>query len=466
MSMKIRNAFFRWIVGITFIVPLISSPGAAFKPPQDPPRYLFIVEKSDHTQAARINLPQTMFDLVYHGANGNLPDGGVFEIWVFGEQTIYRGFEPEMLTPRSHLMLGSKASAYVKTANCGGPPDIVQMAEHMQGAGDLAIELTVVLVTAPETRLTGTKIDSEVNAIYEQKAAAQAEAGRPFITSIRFQDGKIVGWQISDSPFTMTMPPMPVSPLPIGERERIVAEARQAHFEKERAAAEAAKPKPAPITTKTARDDTPDDARDGAIILRGTPNKPPTEESTKPAEKKLEETPAATAETSNTETKSETTKVAPVTPLPAAESNNDKTTVASTTETSTEKPVAKSDNQVDTKPPSVETVSAPTPKPPAPEPVDQPVKESTNVEKSSTAASNPPVAVAKAPTPQKVSPTNAPPQAATSLAPQTWFTVGGLFVAGLCFFVVAALLAWVLMRRTRSTSGPSYITRSIDDRHD
>lgn len=465
MSMKIRNAFFRWIVGITFILPFFSSPGAAFKPPQDPPRYLFIVEKSDHTQAARINLPQTMFDLVYHGANGNLPDGGVFEIWVFGEQTIYRGFEPEMLTPRAHLMLGSKASAYVKTANCGGPPDIAQMAEHMQGAGDLAIELTVILVTAPETRLTGTKIDSEVNAIYAQKAAAQADAGRPFITSIRFQDGKIVGWQVSDSPFTMTMPPMPVSPLPIGERERIVAEARQAHFEKERAAAEAAKPKPAPITTKAARNDTPDDARDGAIILRGTPTKPPTEEPAKPAEQKPEDTQPATAETSTSDKKPDTTKVAPVAPPPIAESNNKTTTVAPTIDASTEKPVAISDTQVDTTP-SIEAVSAPTPKPSAPKPIEQPAKESTTVEKSSTAASNPPTAVTKAPTPQKVSSTNTPPQAATSLAPQTWFTVGGLFVAGLCFFVVAALLAWVLMRRTRSTSGPSYITRSIDDRHD
>jgi hypothetical protein len=64
------------------------------------------------------------------------------------------------------------------------------------------------------------------------------------------------------------------------------------------------------------------------------------------------------------------------------------------------------------------------------------------------------------------SPTNLDPQTAVVVPTRTWLTAGGLFVAGLSFFVVAALLAWVLLRRARAAAGPSYITRSIEHRRD
>jgi hypothetical protein len=56
------------------------------------------------------------------------------------------------------------------------------------------------------------------------------------------------------------------------------------------------------------------------------------------------------------------------------------------------------------------------------------------------------------------------PSALEAVSAPTWFTAGGLFVAGIFFFAVAVVLTWVLVRRARAATGPSYITRSIDDR--
>jgi hypothetical protein len=203
-------------------------------PPASPPRFLFIVEKSAATAALGLDLPQTLFDLVYRGANGHLPYGGVFEIWVFGEETIIRGFTPQMLLPNNRLQLARMASAYVRTASSGGEVAVGKMVEHLLGATEMAQELTVFLLTAPGTRLSGTPRDAELNLIFDTNAEAQRVAGRPFITAIRIQDGLLAATSVSDSPFTMTVPPMPPTRMTPQQREALIAETRRLREEREK----------------------------------------------------------------------------------------------------------------------------------------------------------------------------------------------------------------------------------------
>jgi len=381
--------------------------GAEFIPPTDPPRFLFIVEKSDATRALGLDLSQTMFDLVYRGANGHLPDGGVFEIWIFGEETVFRGFAPQMLTPNNRLPVASRASAYVRATKSGGPADVARLLEHVRGASELGMELTIILVTAPDTRVSGTPRDAEINGMFDLQAEAQRAAGRPFITSLRVQDAVLAASTVSDSPFTMTMPPMPPSKLTPEEREQRVADARQARLEREKAAAP-----PEPVVVIPAppprRPDIPDEEREGAIILKGSPRtaEPPAETATKPT---TEPTPSPAP--------------VPADPAPPANANG---------------------------------VTAPTP-------VEAAIAPAATLA-ATNSAPTPSTAMAT-PTPP-ASATNAVPQPAVAVPARTWLTAGGLFVAGLGFFVVAALLAWVLMRRARAAAGPSYITRSIENRRD
>jgi hypothetical protein len=351
-----------------------------------------------------------MFDLVYRGANGHLPDGGVFEIWLFGEETIFRGFAPQMLTPNNRLPLASRASAYVRQATSGGPADVSKLVEHVRGASELGMELTIFLVTAPDTRLSGTPRDAEINGMLEANAEIQRAAGRPFITAIRVQDGVLAASTVNDSPFTMVAPAMPPSQLTQEERERRVAAAQQARLEREKPAAPPEVVAPAPVVTQR-RNDIPDDEREGAIILRGNPraDPPPTPSTTTAASPATTPVPAETT----TAPKADSPVTAAATPPPAAAD------------------------------------------PPPTAPVTTPV--------AAPAAS--PIATPAPGLPggnAAVNPTNLVAQTAVTVPVRTWFTVGGLFVAGLGFFVVAALLAWVLMRRARAAAGPSYITRSIE----
>ena len=395
-------------------------------PPEKPPRFLFIVEKSEATLTRGLDLPQTMFDLVYRGANGHLPDGGVFEIWLFGADTIFRGFPPQMLTPNNRLPLASRASAYVRQAKSGGPADVSKLVEHVRGASELGMELTIILVTAPETRLSGTPRDAEINGVLEANAEVQRAAGRPFITAIRVQDGAIAASTVNGSPFTMVMPPMPPSQLTEEEREQRLAAAQQARLEREKAAAPPEVAAPAPVVIQR-RNDIPDEEREGAIILKGNPraNQPP---------------PVAAVESAPTDV------AAVASPVPAEAAATPRT----------DEPAAGA-----AKPPT-----------PAVSPVATPPGAQATARGGSQGPAN-----GAAPESLAVDPgqpdahalagaTNLVPQAAVAVPARTWFTAGGLFVAGLSFFVVAALLVWVLMRRARAAAGPSYITRSIEHRRE
>ncbi|HSH15015.1 MAG TPA: hypothetical protein VLD18_03205, partial [Verrucomicrobiae bacterium] len=171
--MNVRRTLLWMMIACLAVVESRPAHGADSTPPASPPRFLFIVEKSEASQVPGMDLAQTLFDLVYHGANGHLPYGGVFEIWVFGEETIIRGFAPQMLLPNNRLQLARMASGYVRTTTSGGVAAVDKMVEHLLGATELAQELTVFLLTAPETRLNGTPRDAELNVIYDTNAGAQ-----------------------------------------------------------------------------------------------------------------------------------------------------------------------------------------------------------------------------------------------------------------------------------------------------
>ena len=414
--------------------------GADFVPPENPPRFVFIVEKSEATEALRLDLPQTVFDLVYRGANGHLPDGAVFEIWLFGAETILRGFQPQMLTPQNHLPLASRASGYVRAAKNGGKADVNKLVEHIRGAGEMGLELTIILVTAPDTRLNGTRSDAEINGVLDANAETQRTARRPFITSIRVQDGQLAAFVVSDSPFTMVIPPMPATQLSAEERETKIAEARKVRLEKEQAvAATVATPTPpatAPAPVRRNRD-IPDEEREGAIIIKGSATRPPVVDQAA-AQPALTAPPTSTAANPVEALAKPTAATEPATTTPPP---------GSTTPAPTSQPA---------EPPKTETTAT------TAAPLADPVVPATIAGTPAVTVTNP----ASAPTPVAAPLPNGLPQTAVTLPPKSWLTAGGLFIAGLSFFVVAALLAWVLMRRARAVSGPSYITRSIEERRD
>lgn len=502
--MNVRRTLLWMMIACLAVVGSRPAHGADSTPAVSPPRFLFIVEKSEATQALGLDVPQTMFDLVYRGANGHLPDGGVFEIWVFGEETIIRGFAPQMLLPNNRLQLARMASGYVRAASAGGVAAVDKMAEHLLGATEIAQELTVFLLSAPDTRMSGTPRDAELNLIYDTNAEAQRAAGRPFITAIRIQDGLLAATSVSDSPFTMIVPPMPPTRMSPQQREALIAEARRLREEREKPPVV---PKAEPVVEPAGQlvdQNLPDETHEEGVVIPKPETvlvEPANEVAVvdPPVVVSVAETPPpATPPQAVAET------VTPPAATPAVEKPEPPVARPSVSEAArAETPVREIElpsqpTPAPSDPPvilqfqqaaaidaSPEPVPAPEPKPSAKQPETPPTAvtsiRSQPVEPASQTPQTPPAATVSPPeakveqrpaavaatTPAPASadePKAGAPPAMDAVSAPSWFTAGGLFVAGIFFFSVAVLLTWVLMRRARTASGPSYITRSIDDR--
>ncbi len=414
---------------------------SAFVPPPNPPRYFIVVEKTAVAAPYDGAIRQAVFDLVYQGAGGEMADGSVIEIWTYGEDTATRGFAPEMLMPDNHLIVAQRASAYVRGVPSTGEGDMPQFAEHMRNLASVAFETTLFFVSSPETRLDGTTVDGEVNEILAVHAERMAEGRKPFITTFRVQDGALAGFSVSESALVPAVPPMPSSRVGAADKERMIADARAAlkaaQDAKNKPAVEEVKQAEVQVTEAKSQIDLrkiPDDEREGAIILRGKPKptpapvEPPAEMIASTGEVKDVQTPLTdlnALESIATTAVAEPARVkAPAKTAPASENS---------------KPVADA-------PPKIEVAS--TEHSTAEVISEEGMPASTNIAGSGADDVRPPTV----------------PPAKFAVQPEAWFTAGGLLAAGLLFFVVAGVLIWISIRRARAAAGPSFITRSMNDR--
>lgn len=434
-----------------------------FEPPAEPKRYWIIVEKTAAARPFESAIRQAVFDLVYKGAGGEMKDGSVFEIWIYGDDTEIRGFVPEMLMPDNRLNVAQKASRYVQQSPSTGSGEMSEFAEHVRNMAAVVFETTIFFVSAPTTRLEGTTVDGEVNAIFEVHARRMAEEGKPFITTFRIQDGKLADFSVSESALALAVPPMPPSRVSAAEREKMIADARAEIDAKEAARLEAiaaetkAKMEAEEEARRLARleREKPDDERAGAIILRGTPKKE-SETTLKPVaseepEPTLQLEPAATGQNEILETPAP----APITQTP--EGVSDERVVVMTEGASTE-PVGKDDPQSSADNTSPEELAGT-----RQDTEDAVAGDSPDPVSNDTFAAGAGAGGGGASTnPASVARPGEPVDPGTfAVQPQTWVTAGGLLIMGILFFVVAGILIWVAVRRTRSASGPSFITQSM-----
>lgn len=424
-------------------------PAGSFTPPANPSRYVIIAEKTEATLRYDDAIRQAVFDLVYQGAGSEMADGSVFEIWIYGEETSTRGFLPEMLRPDNHLLVAQRASAYVRGIPSLGEGDMPEFAQHVRNLAAVAFETTIFLISSPETRLDGTTVDEEINEIFAVHATRMAQEGKPFITTFRVQDGVVANHSVSESALAMALPPMPPSRVSASEKEKMIADARAAlkTAEEEKAKPEieqlepvAEKTEPKAIVRRI-----PDEEREGAIILRGNPKKKPVTTETAAEVAGIKEIVEPVDPEPNATTQEET--VAAATPA-VATSTQEQTPPADIPEVTENSPGAGDEVEVAEISSNLET--------PSTEEVAAGGVEGT-VEMPAESVPAIPIVQDAGPRPDVDPKTFA-------VQPQTWLTAGGLLVAGLLFFVVAGLLIWIAIRRSRAAAGPSFITRSINDR--
>ena len=483
-----------------------------------PGRFLFLVEKSE--AAGRIDeaVRQTVFDLIYKGANGNMAFGSFFEIWTFNDTVTTRGFEAAQLLYETRLDVATKATLFLRALPNQGEANMTELTEVLRRVAAGNDQLTVFLITEGGVPISGTPVDQQLNDIYGVHYPNMRQSASPFITTLRLRDGGIAAYAVSADVATLAMPPMPER-LPVASRpatppprrETPAAPTRREPVEsiiitgETRAAAATNRPSPsADVAVQSTealpeREEidstgsdalpTPSVAADPDRVEPLTTNdetvadvSPATEPIPAPQEAaprqpvaRAEPEPRVVTAAPEIETPAETVPAnvprnEPKSPVVAVEETaTTPSNVAGATGTQlVEKPQPA--EPVATPPPVVpsESATAATSRPTEPVPSTSPAPR-TEEPTTQPAATNPPATVEPV-TPESAAPPVEPAPAVESdregdggvvaVTGLEWLRSGGLFVAGTIFLLLAFFFAWMLYRRTRRLAEASLISKT------
>lgn len=391
-------------------------------------RFLLVVEASadsaKNIQATR----NAVADLLIKGFTGIAKAGDTVGIWIAGER-LDTTFPMWVWEPAAVGKYAVHADAFIAKRHWTGRWNPADTAAALKAVAANSDALTVVLVTAPGSRLVDLPFSENIAAIQDKAAPDLERTKLPFVTFATVREREFVSAVVNSGvgPWTIPHPPLPKSkvtptptsaPKPVMASKSIVGNAtgigfqttpppRQIDLKPAAEAPPAPAPELKPTTAIVAETKAPAEPKPASAV----PQPAPVQKETPPvAEKPMEKPTPAPA------------------PAPAQQSPNPVAAASVTTETP--KPV----------PP---TAVIPTPEPPAtisPAPV-----------APETAA---PIVV---PSESRTAPASTPATVAVVAASQGGG--GGFLVAGIASVLGLALLGWMAFRRPKAAPR-SLITES------
>ena len=434
---------------------------AAKTTPSD--RCLLIVDTS---RAMKRRAPATLKivqELITSGLNGQLRSGDTLGLWTFNETLQAGRFPLQTWSPKARSGIAARAQAFLKAQKYEKEASFEKVVPALAYVVEHSERITVVLISSGEETVRGTPFDKRIARFYEEWRDQQEKARMPFVTVLRAQNGRLVDLALNTPPWPLQIPKLPQEEPAAEERQGRVQQAPQkaqtsnvppliVTGKKARTpAAPAPKPTPPPASRKVPPVSAAAGGASNAALLTTTTPPPPAPRTaetkhgpvvpdalpTQPSPKPPPPAPLA-APKAEASSVSPAKPVEPVTAAPKAETPVPSVTTtqpASTTNVLSQPvPVAR--------PKSVSATGSP----PSPE-----VHPATNAK-----------AIAAAAQPAPAASTSPPAQTGVATPAGTLAYRNLLWIVVPLVAVFAAALILVRLRRARSMSHGSLITRSYE----
>lgn len=171
-------------------------------------RYLFIVENSSAMEKRDESLRQTMFEFINTGMRGRMQAGDTFGVWTFNSQPETR-FPMQIWTPSSRLDLATRVNIFLKEQGYRKRSNIERVWRDLEAIIASVDDLTVVLVTDGNDRISGTPFDKEINGKYRQLNADPTTQKEAFVTAFMLKEGQFVAYSVNRPSENLGLPPAP-----------------------------------------------------------------------------------------------------------------------------------------------------------------------------------------------------------------------------------------------------------------
>lgn len=185
---------------------LMSAPGLAAVEN----RFLLIVEatadSARNTQATR----DAVADLLVKGFNGIARPGDTIGVWVAGER-LDTSFPMFVWQPAASRAYAVQADAFISKRPWSGRWNVTNALPAIKELAGDSEALTIALVSAPRTRLTGMPFSENVSAIQDTAAPDLERTRLPFVTFLTIREREISAAAVNSGmgPWTIPNPPLP-----------------------------------------------------------------------------------------------------------------------------------------------------------------------------------------------------------------------------------------------------------------
>lgn len=418
--------------------------------PKEPPyskRYLFVLETSKNMQKRSEGTLQAIQNLLSGGIGGQLHRGDTIGVWTFDTDLHAGSFPLQRWAPDMHRSICLRLANFIKEQKYQGAAKFDKVLPAMASVIKDSPLITVIFISDGNQDISGTPFDDRINESFKMWKSEQQSARMPLITVLRGVEGKLTQFTVNPAQWQIEVPS-----LPEDYQKAMVAKV-----------VTNAPVKPAPLIGQP-------------LILTG---KKPTEAANSvPAGSNTPTTPARPPETEKSAPQpvtpqSSTAQSPPVTAsapgVSASLAGPDASAVKSVnspTETSKE-PIGISPSTIsESSTPSAEQTKpvAQTQSPGIP--ASNPSVGSPEAPAKQTDTSKNQAATAPAPEPKSAAPQKQMTRSAEAIVPASSSSLFPNILLWIALGIVVLLLVGgvIVLRRTRSVSEPSLITRSIDRR--
>ena len=495
-----------WLLAALVALSPLASAQAQLPAPESGPfyRFLILVDSSTGMKRRREATAKSIAELIHSGFGGRAQKGDAIGLWTFGKEVDAAAFSAMKWSEPLRPALTAQATRFVMERRYAGKSNLDRAMQAILMATRTSKEVTVFIFSDGNEVLYGTPYDLDISTVYILHREELKTSKSPFITSLAARDGRIQAWAVDSGGGTVTIPqikdekpPTPrkpedktlaaKEPSPPGEakeairkpppkkpsrpKPRVVQSIElptepprkpvPAPRKPQTAAPETSKPTPAPkeaaSRTKTPSPaPTPGNTQNSDAVAAASPKQswPPKTVTPWKAPAPQPNTPQSAAPTAKPDAKP--------TPSPDAQSTAQPTkpaiqTLAAAKSTPPDQPLDAKTAPEPEPAPAARTApdsTATTPKPPT----------SSPPENTPPAAKQPPAETSPAgtSTPPSPAPNPAPTPAALATPMEDPGSPTRFIFMSLALLLTAGIIAYVALRKSRTSSHASIISQSLD----
>lgn len=172
-------------------------------------RWLLVVETS-RAMRPRAGAAQELASmLVYSGMNGQARPGDTIGLWTYNERLLAGQFALQEWQPASNKEIARHVYEFLGMQKFEKEGRLDAVLPDLQHLVKASKFISIFLISDGQQEIHGTPFDEKINATYRAWRAEQEKAKLPFVTLLRAKAGRITDYVVDMPPWPLKLPPLP-----------------------------------------------------------------------------------------------------------------------------------------------------------------------------------------------------------------------------------------------------------------